>query len=563
MARIFTIDIQNFRGIQEFHQKFHEGINCLIGRGDSGKSTILSAISVVLSSKWSVHFTDDDFYNGNVDDPIIIDATLINLPDKTLSKFGDYVRGISSDGTIIDNFEAESAMDANCALTIRLIVKSDLEPNWYVIDSRDKEPKVISAADRTELNVYSISDLTDRHFSFTKGNPLYSLVKRLVADQDETDSTIQEIMRQAKVNFDDSVKDKFNETLELVVNIANKLGLCISLEDTSAGLDSQDISYNANKVSLHESGVPFRLHGNGSKRILSLAIQLATANPFGVILIDEIEQGLEPDRVQHLVKNLLSLENSQIIITTHSSNVVTELSCDNLFIMRNHAVKFESIDSDYQGCVRKNPEAFFAKKVLVCEGATEVGIMRSINSYLITQNKASAAVQGVRFADGTGRSMINYVNGFVRMGYECALFCDSDDDTVNSHKLALRDNGVVIADCEKGKCIEQQLFCDLPWDQVIDCVNLRIDNAGVEMLDVYNDVTYNMQDDKPNFDNWLTKDLKSLRAVLGTRACNKSWFKDQDRGSEIGDIMMSCYESLPSGNHIKSMIDSLIHWIEA
>ena len=165
MARIFTIDIQNFRGIQEFHQKFHEGINCLIGRGDSGKSTILSAISVVLSSKWSVHFTDDDFYNGNVDDPIIIDATLINLPDKTLSKFGDYVRGISSDGTIIDNFEAESAMDANCALTIRLIVKSDLEPNWYVIDSRDKEPKVISAADRTELNVYSISDLTDRHFS--------------------------------------------------------------------------------------------------------------------------------------------------------------------------------------------------------------------------------------------------------------------------------------------------------------------------------------------------------------------------------------------------------------
>ena len=50
MATIHNIKIKNFRGIQNFDQNFDNELICIIGRGDSGKSTILEAINLVLSS---------------------------------------------------------------------------------------------------------------------------------------------------------------------------------------------------------------------------------------------------------------------------------------------------------------------------------------------------------------------------------------------------------------------------------------------------------------------------------------------------------------------------------
>ena len=42
MSRIHSLHIENFRGIKCFNQVFHvKSFICLIGRGDSGKTTIL------------------------------------------------------------------------------------------------------------------------------------------------------------------------------------------------------------------------------------------------------------------------------------------------------------------------------------------------------------------------------------------------------------------------------------------------------------------------------------------------------------------------------------------
>ena len=59
MTRIHELKIKNFRGIRDFSNTFGAAnFICLIGRGDSGKSTILDAISYVLSSSWNLTFFD-------------------------------------------------------------------------------------------------------------------------------------------------------------------------------------------------------------------------------------------------------------------------------------------------------------------------------------------------------------------------------------------------------------------------------------------------------------------------------------------------------------------------
>lgn len=106
MPKIYSLSISNFKGINEFEQTFSKKkFICLIGRGDSGKTTILDAINLVLSSNWNVTFSDNDFHNQNIEKPIEITATLYDLPESILkeNKFGLYLRGIDFSANIIND----------------------------------------------------------------------------------------------------------------------------------------------------------------------------------------------------------------------------------------------------------------------------------------------------------------------------------------------------------------------------------------------------------------------------------------------------------------------------
>ncbi|MDQ7976109.1 ATP-binding protein [Paraburkholderia sp. SARCC-3016] len=57
MTRIRKIEILNFRGIQRMDWCPAPGINCLIGPGDSGKSTVLDAVDLCLGARRNVQFS--------------------------------------------------------------------------------------------------------------------------------------------------------------------------------------------------------------------------------------------------------------------------------------------------------------------------------------------------------------------------------------------------------------------------------------------------------------------------------------------------------------------------
>lgn len=60
--------------------------------------------------------------------------------------------------------ESEEAQDAILALTIRLSIGKDLEPSWEVISYNGVDFSIIKTTDRGKLNVFSVSEYTDRHF---------------------------------------------------------------------------------------------------------------------------------------------------------------------------------------------------------------------------------------------------------------------------------------------------------------------------------------------------------------------------------------------------------------
>lgn len=575
MAKLHHLKIQNFRGLQNFEHIFRDGITCIVGRGDSGKSTILDAIGLVFSSSWSVHLNDSDFFLSDTSKPIIIEGTVIKIPDELIVKYKTHLRGVSNDGTIIDDMESEEArlVSTETALTIQLKVTKDLEPIWSIVSYNGEDPSPIKANDRGKLCVFAVSDYTDRHFSLNKGNPLYSLYKRLngtnIIDED---NKVLDVIREAKEAFDCSIGNKFDSVISKIKEMASTLGL--SLNEMKAMLDHRDIAISENKVSIHEGDIPFRLKGKGSKRLLSLAIQLALTNPSGVILIDEIEQGLEPDRAQHLV-NILSKQNAQqFIITTHSSNVAVELPSDSLYVKVKENGCLLHVGKDLQDCVRKNPEAFFAKKVVICEGATEIGICRAINEFRIKNGLRSASCAGVRFVDGTGKAMKNYVKGFLSLGYPTALFCDSDPEgkEINDLKPAYKEKMVEIIDCEEGYSIEGQVFKDVPWNVVKELLEMRMQNRiaddkspSVEQAnrDVFSSINARLNHKSTWSENWFENESKEYREAISKTAEDNKWFKRIDYGERLGNCILNHYSELPEKSKLRGEIDSIIKWIDA
>lgn len=72
-------------------------------------------------------------------------------------------------------------------MRVRLTIDSTLEPKWEVCSGRDIGNISISASDRAKLNIFMVSDYVDNHFAYSKGSPLYSLLRHGLADKALTD----------------------------------------------------------------------------------------------------------------------------------------------------------------------------------------------------------------------------------------------------------------------------------------------------------------------------------------------------------------------------------------
>ncbi|MEG0299584.1 MAG: AAA family ATPase, partial [Aurantimicrobium sp.] len=135
MARIRLVEINHFRSIKSLSWFPANGVNCLIGPGDSGKSTILDAIDLCLGARRGLVLSDTDFYGLDVSQPITISLTLGDLPErlKNLEYYGECLRGYED---LMGAVEDEPRKGLETVLTVRLTVTADLEPVWSLHSDR-------------------------------------------------------------------------------------------------------------------------------------------------------------------------------------------------------------------------------------------------------------------------------------------------------------------------------------------------------------------------------------------------------------------------------------------
>ncbi len=548
MTKIHTLKISHFRWIESFEQVFWlQNFICLVWRWDSGKSTILDAICCVLSASWNLWLSDIDFHNHDISQPIKIAATLYELPPTLMreEKYWLHQRFLDIETNTVSDIATDNTIPA---LTIELTVEKDLEARRYVINDR-QDPKEIKTSDRATLNVFLISDYINQHFSWWKWSPLSALLKQ--EWWEHSNDEVIDILREAhaKVWF-----EAFNYLEPIVSKIkswASQFGVNIS--QTSTTIDFKDIVTKDNKVTLHDNKIPFRLKWKGSKRLISMAIQNELVQNWGIVLIDEVEQGLEPDRVKHVIRNLMWKNQWQIILTTHAQWVVEDVECENLLRIKNEwwivTGQFVPSTDKFQMLIRRCPEAIYAKKVIVCEGKTELGICRAMDEYRIQNRLPSMSSKDTVYIRWSWNESTETAKRIKEMWLKIALFCDSDvDATLRPSKQTLRDNDISIFDCDDGFCIEKHIINELPWAGIKELIQYRISKQGWNVQSVFNDVNNYYEWDLPT--DWVDRDTQEIRNALFAAATyktateDKSWFKRIDHWIFLGSTIYKYFPQM-------------------
>lgn len=546
--RICSLKIERFRGIKTLDWTIANDFVCLIGAGDSTKSTILDAVELALSSRWDYSFDDSDFYDGDTTEPLVVTATLTQLPPSLItdSKFGREIRGWSPANGLRD----EPQEGDEPALSIRLKVDSSLEPSWTVINDRNPDGRPISARERQALGVLRLGASIDRQFTWNDG----TVLARITGKVEELPRILAEAARAARASVTTTPVKSLVDAAVRAQELGKSVGVA-PRKEFGPGLDVRRASVGPAGMSLHDGNIPLRRAGLGTRRLLAVALQREAVKQGGITLVDELENGLEPHRLRSLIEVLKPAatnggdSSGQVLVTTHSPIAVVTLDAEALKIVRTHEGRTTIVDLDpeLQDLVRAAPEALLARRILVCEGKTEVGLCMELDRWWARAEEYEPfAFQGVVPVLGDGASAAKRAVSLADLGYDVAFLGDSDAP-ITPDAEAMRAKGIAVHLWDDNCCIEQRLAKDLPWPGVVEMIALAIQERGEQS--VLDTIRARLgAHPLPTGVPGAWPESEPLRAAIGAAANSAKWFKNISLGKALGRIACPHLATVPASD---------------
>jgi len=327
------LKIYNFRkfgtkedGSPGLHLKFNSGLNLLVGENDSGKTTIIDAIKMVLftQSYDFYRFEDEDFFIPNDENEdsrtndLKIECVFKDFTNKEAAHFLEWLC-----------FEDDS--DGNPKYYLKIFVKARRENGRIYRDVRagsDEQGAALDGKASDLLRTVYLRPLRDAEFELNprKRSRLSQILYRhkdfadkkshpLKIAVDDANKQIQSFFEEA--DADDSEKGgteivcKINDYLSHFSSVKNPLKSNVSIADTNLRtiLEQLSLSLSKNRVGL------------GSNNLLFIAAEFLLLKRedytgLKLTLIEEIEAHLHPQAQLRLIEYL------QAESDTHESDKV-------------------------------------------------------------------------------------------------------------------------------------------------------------------------------------------------------------------------------------------------
>lgn len=381
MNNIKKIVIKGFRKFKNFSLDFNDKNSIIIGDNESGKSTLLEAIDLVLNKKYANldKYIIREIINNDLKDDFIKEKKYELLPKIEIFLF------LNLDNTCHNNFEYKGEIYFEGKKIEDYGIKYICEFN---AEFRDE---LMSSILEGKIP-YEYYDMKWETFRGDSYNILRRPLKYLSIDNSRIDSSnsfnhynkslfFEKYDTQNRMKINNLFRDSIN-------NLLKDIGAEDLDKDTKFGIDNRKTILE-NIINIVENGVPLENKGKGRENLIKTNIAL-NKKEFNVIAIEEPENHLSHINLRKMIEQIKTAANTttQIIITTHNSLIVNTLNLSNLiWINENDSQNLASLQSSNEG---KKAIKFFQKadnlnllqfilspKVILVEGPTEYMMLQN------------------------------------------------------------------------------------------------------------------------------------------------------------------------------------------
>ena len=435
----------------------------VLGGGDVGKTTILEAISLLLSPTNAGTASDTDYYARDVEAGFGIEA-VFSLP--SASGISDQVKPSwpwEWNGTEAVVPAVDPAVGPVGDPVYRLSVRGteDLELSYEILQP-DGNSDRLTVGLRRSIGLVRLGghDHTERDLRLVRGSALDRLLwdralrSRIASSLADTD-VAQTLSAGAK------------EALKTLEGAFRQEGLPDGLDLSITGSPGPSIASMVGlSATFEEIRLPLTTWCTGTRRLAALVIGEQNQGKEPITVVDEIERGLEPYR-QRAVVEKLDLGGAQAFVTTHSPSVVAAASKARFWYV-DHLGRLGGLDDSRTVRHRtRDPEAYLARLVIIAEGKTEVGFA----SVLLERALGSPLERyGVHVSDGGGHeSSLGLLEALSDAGIGLGGFVDEEGRHPQRWRKVIDRQGPVVFRWASG-CVEENVVAAVPDDSFEELV---------------------------------------------------------------------------------------------
>ncbi len=352
--KLKEIHIQNFRGIRDLHLKLNQPITILIGENNTGKTTILEALKIVLNrqriSKGNI-FSVHDYFCENDSSDGLAKQILIELWFRE-DEQGEWNEDITN--VELNNIVQLDLDSGLYSLGIRLKsvydrIEKISNPLWYWLGSDGNEIGEIGAAHTTFFKIvqfFYLDALRDASTSFSGSSKFWKQFLKLNLTPTQEEGFVQELqtINDTILAADPKVARLKSELDAIPTVVSNDIDN-VSIEAFPE--KPWDLSNKAKLfVKTKGSGValPINRFGQGTQSLSVLMLFKAYAEilmqantheqAFALIGLEEPEVHLHPHAVRSLWNFLQTQLSQQKIVSTHSTFFIQEADLTSLRLLK-------------------------------------------------------------------------------------------------------------------------------------------------------------------------------------------------------------------------------------
>lgn len=494
--RIFHISIQNFRGIHNAKLNLFPN-QIFLGDNNTGKTTVLEAIDLVLGPDRLNRFPpvdEHDFFQGNylsqdenppigqqvADDDfsncdklftdkntntIAILVQLIDLTDEQKSAFGGRCEYYSRTKNRFLEIGEIDVVDAACeGLQIIFLGHYDAKMDdfvgktYYYKDLFSQQANEVRKKQKQLIGFLYLRSLRtgSRALSLEKGS-LLDIVLRTREVKPKMWEDVLERLEHAKIPIDE--QDEIGNVLTDVQTAINRYvpkewGAAPKLKVSRMTREDLRRTIVAFIETSGDHSAPYFRQGTGTSNMLVLALlSIIRDNKQNVIFAMEEPETAIPPNVQKQVVSEIIANSDQAIFTSHSPYVIEEFDLGQIAILANNGNGILAQNSinisdpssyNYHQYFRSQLcEGLLARRIVICEGVTEVSVLAGLSRHLAKINPdkyADLCALGYCLINSqTDTQILNHASALSGLGKHISVFCDAQDQNQKASIEAVTD----------------------------------------------------------------------------------------------------------------------------